>query len=267
MSDNAANEEYAHGHGAASEHMASRTAQTYAAFFLPHLRSGMRLLDAGCGPGTITLGLAGAVAPGEVVGIDISETEIVRARTAAEDAGIANARFEVGDAYELPFDDESLDAVFSHAMLEHLRRPLDALKEIHRVLRTGGVIGLRASTADGPILGPMTSALELSGRLFPELLRHAGWDPEFAGKQLRLVSEAGFSNPRFSASVNVVDPFAAGPMGRRYWEEPARVQMAIELGLADRDAIEAIPGAWDEWTQDPAACGVIPWLEAVAWKG
>ena len=266
MSDNAANEEYAHGHGAASEHMASRTAQTYAAFFLPHLRSGMRLLDAGCGPGTITLGLAGAVAPGEVVGIDISETEIVRARTAAEDAGIANARFEVGDAYELPFDDESLDAVFSHAMLEHLRRPLDALKEMHRVLRTGGVIGLRAATGDGFIFGPTNSALELSRRLFLELWRHAGGDPELGREQLRLVREAGFSNPRFSASVNVLDPLAFGPLIRSHDEEPARVQMAIELGLTDRDTIEAIPGAWDKWTQDPAACVALAGLEAVAWK-
>ena len=57
-------ERYALGYGAASEHMAGRTAEAHAAFFLPHLRSGMRLLDAGCGPGTVTLGLAGAVAPG-----------------------------------------------------------------------------------------------------------------------------------------------------------------------------------------------------------
>ncbi|MGH2627567.1 MAG: methyltransferase domain-containing protein, partial [Anaerolineales bacterium] len=49
---------------------ARRTAAFNAAFFLPELRPGMRLLDAGCGAGSITLGLAQAVAPAETVGID-----------------------------------------------------------------------------------------------------------------------------------------------------------------------------------------------------
>jgi cyclopropane fatty-acyl-phospholipid synthase-like methyltransferase len=45
---------------------AERTAQSHAAFLLPHLRPGMDLLDLGCGPGSITLGLAAAVAPGKL---------------------------------------------------------------------------------------------------------------------------------------------------------------------------------------------------------
>lgn len=266
MSEHAANEEYTHGYGAASEEMTRRSAESFAAFFLPHLRSGMRLLDMGCGPGTITLDLAGVVAPGEVVGIDIGESEIRRARTEAAERGITNVRFEVADAYAIPFEDDSFDAVFSQAMLEHLQRPEDALKEMHRVLRAGGVIGLRAGTADGLVFGPMTSALELGGRVFRGLWRHNGGDPEFARQQLRVVCEAGFSNPRFSASVNVLDPATWGPMARDYNEEPARLQMAVDLGLADRDAVEAISGAWDEWTQDPAACLAQMWLEVVAWK-
>ena len=57
----------------------SRTAAREAAFFLPYLRPGMRVLDVGCGPGTITLGLAGVVAPGRVEGVDLQLTLVERA--------------------------------------------------------------------------------------------------------------------------------------------------------------------------------------------
>ena len=57
-----------------------RSAETHAAYLLPHLRSGDRVLDFGCGPGTITVGLAGAVDPGEVHGIDMEESQIAMAR-------------------------------------------------------------------------------------------------------------------------------------------------------------------------------------------
>ena len=76
-------ERYSHGYGAAAEFMSQRTAYTHAAFFLPHLSSGMSLLDCGCGPGTTTVSLAEILAPGEVVGIDIGESQIELARAHA----------------------------------------------------------------------------------------------------------------------------------------------------------------------------------------
>jgi ubiquinone/menaquinone biosynthesis C-methylase UbiE len=94
--------------------MGQRTAAQNADFFLPHLRPGMRLLDAGCGQGSITIGLADAVAPGEVVGLDRDPEQVERARALAAERGVTNVRFEVGDAYALPFPDASFDAVFAH---------------------------------------------------------------------------------------------------------------------------------------------------------
>ena len=63
---------------------ASRTAEKHAGWFVPYLRPGMTLLDCGCASGSITVGLAEAVAPGHVTGIDISEVEIGRAETRVE---------------------------------------------------------------------------------------------------------------------------------------------------------------------------------------
>ena len=53
-----------------------RNAETHAAHLLPHLRPGSRVLDVGCGPGSISVGLAKAIEPGELHGIDMEESQI-----------------------------------------------------------------------------------------------------------------------------------------------------------------------------------------------
>lgn len=82
-----------------------RTAANFAVFFLPHLWPELRLLDCGCGPGSITLGLAAAVAPSETVGIDWEAKRIKVAKQHGVQEGITNVRFAVANVDELPFAD------------------------------------------------------------------------------------------------------------------------------------------------------------------
>src|SRR5262249_44921155 len=121
-----------------------RVAAREAAFFLPHLRPGMALLDCGCGPGSITVGLAEAVAPGRVVGVDREPKALAVARAQAAGRGVTNVRFEEGDVHALPFADATFDAAFAHALLEHVRDPAAALAELYRVVKPGGVVGVRS---------------------------------------------------------------------------------------------------------------------------
>src|SRR3954454_1400928 len=73
--------------------MVMRSAERQAAFFLPHVRPGMKILDCGCGPRSITTDFARLVAPGEVVGIDIDAGEVERATGRANELGIKNVHF------------------------------------------------------------------------------------------------------------------------------------------------------------------------------
>lgn len=131
-------ENYSHGHSAQTIAVfARRTAEVEAAFLLPHLKPGMRLLDAGCGAGTITVGLANAVNPGEVIGVDIGEDSLAYARSLAKEEGVQNVLFENENVYELSYADNSFDAVYSHMLLAHLAEPGKAIKEMHRVLKSG----------------------------------------------------------------------------------------------------------------------------------
>lgn len=120
---------------AATAIMAERTAQNHAAFFLSYLKPGMNVLDCGCGPGTITVGFAELVAPGEVVGTEIEEAHVAIARGNAAKHSVANVRFETANIYELPFADASFDAVFISAVLGNLREPIRGLRESFRVLK------------------------------------------------------------------------------------------------------------------------------------
>jgi ubiquinone/menaquinone biosynthesis C-methylase UbiE len=183
--------------------MEQRTAEIHAGFFLPYLKPGFRVLDAGCGPGTITLGLARTVAPGQVVGIDIEDSQFANAREQAERESLY-VDLRRASIYELPFDNESFDAVFSHAVLQHLSDPIAALAELRRVLKPRGVIGIRAgdmggilvdAESDGPAKG---FAAYLSNR------EKDGGDPFLGRKLPRLLRKAGFKVEQTTASYEVI---------------------------------------------------------------
>src|SRR5262249_44921952 len=136
--------------GVAHRH-AARSATRNAAFFLPHLRPGMSILDIGCGPGAITIGLAEVVAPGAVIGVDLDQDAISRAQALVAERGLANVQFQVGSIYELPFPDSSLDAAFAHTVFMHLDKPAVAAGEVRRVLKPGGVFGASERMAEGTL--------------------------------------------------------------------------------------------------------------------
>jgi ubiquinone/menaquinone biosynthesis C-methylase UbiE len=103
-----------------------------------YLRAGDQVLDVGCGPGTITLDVANAVAPGMVFGVDLMEDRISSAVNLASERGVENVTFEVSDGHTLRFQDNTFDVVFSQTTLHSLIDPVRALSEQRRVARPGG---------------------------------------------------------------------------------------------------------------------------------
>ena len=110
-----------------------RTAENSAGYLLARLPADARVLDVGCGPGTITVDLAARVPDGQVTGIDAAGDVLALARQEADRRGQANVRFEVGDVYDLGFADGTFDVVHAHQVLQHLSDPVAALTEMRRV--------------------------------------------------------------------------------------------------------------------------------------
>lgn len=164
-----------------------------------NIQAGDHVLDVGCGQGVDVYQLAERVGPdGEAVGVDNSETLLDAARERGED--VSNARFELDDATELSFPDNSFDAVRAERLLLHLEDPEQAVSELVRVVRPGGRVGLVDSD-----LGTTISDTP-GGYSFEFLsLEHAPARNPRIGRQLfRLAKQAGLSDidPEVIAGVN-----------------------------------------------------------------
>jgi len=254
---------------AATAMMASRTAERHAAFFVTHLKPGMKVLDCGCGPGSITLGLAEIVAPGEAIGTDVEDSQLELGRNAAMKRGLSNAHFECADAYQLPFADESFDAVFISAVLGNLREPLRGLAEIYRVLKPGGVIGVKEFDHGGDLLYPLDANLLESLELYYRLRREYGHDPESGRKVLGLLVQAGFRDCTMKATYEtfsgseVLPQFGAvyAMLVAEAFAEPLQ-----RLGWVSPEAMQGMIKSWQEFAKHPGALFALTWCEGLAWK-
>ena len=179
---------------------ARRTGQV-AAFLAPHLRAGMRLLDCGCGPGSITVDLAQAVAPGEAIGIDLREDALAQGRALALERRIANVTFQTTSVYQLPYADGSFHAAFACAVLQHLAAPLAALKEMRRVLKPGGVIGIVDGSSTITFRYPTNSLLDKWDRLRALEREHNTGRPSAALHLRALLRAAGFARTQASGDM------------------------------------------------------------------
>lgn len=242
-----------------------RTAERNAAFLLPHLKPGMRLLDVGCGGGSITLGLARAVAPGETVGIDLSGPSIEHARELASTQGVASVRFEAGDAAKLPFEDGSFDAVFAHAVLQHVEDPSKVARELRRVLRPCGVIAVADADLDSSLVAPENDALRRS----TEILRRTRRHPQ-VGRQLRaLLHGAGFERVQGSVTAgargDALGVKLDGDFYARYFAAEPFIEHAVARGWSTRQEMLEIASAWQAWSTDPGAFSAAFWCHALGW--
>jgi SAM-dependent methyltransferase len=113
-----------------------RTVNRDASHVVPHLRPGMRVVDFGCGAGSVTCGFAELVAPAEVLGFDISEEAIARARSLAAQSGLTNVQFSVSNIYDLDLPADSFDVAHFSAVLMHLKEPEHALQLAFRCLKS-----------------------------------------------------------------------------------------------------------------------------------
>jgi len=247
-------ETYTHGHheSVLRSHR-WRTAENSAGYLLPHLTSGQRLLDIGCGPGTITLDLARRVAPGQVVGLDREVTPLIAARASVTEQGVPNVGFTVGDAYQLDFGDGCFDVVHAHQVLQHLTDPVAALREMGRVCKPGGLVAVRDADYAAMTWYPADPRLDRWLELYQRVARDNGGEPDAGRRLLAWAKAAGFTDITSTATAWCYSTAAEREWWGGMWAEritqSAIAHQAVASGFADRDELDELAAGWLDWTR------------------
>src|SRR6516164_3503493 len=217
-------------------------------FLAPHLQRGMRLIDCGCGPGSITVALA-------------------------REREIANVAFQAASVYQLPYADGSFDAAFACAVLQHLAAPLAALRELRRVLKPGGVIGVADGSSTISFRYPTNPLLQAWDKLRGLEREHNTGRPYEALALRALLREAGFVRTQASGTLTTETGPPAGSL-----EETRRVaqnhvirlrgvlgKLAVAQGWATREVLEEMAESLIAWGKAPDAFYARPGFTAIGW--
>jgi SAM-dependent methyltransferase len=257
-------ERYTHGYAEAvlASH-SKRTVENSFAYGRHLLRPGLRVLDLGCGPGTISVDLAARVAPGQVVGVDIDASVLARAGDNA--VGVSNLSFLQASAYQLGFSRGAFDLSHAHQVLQHLGDPVAALRELARVTRRGGTVAVRDADYGALSWYPELPELEQWRTLYRAVARANGGEPDAGRHLLAWAHGAGLDQVEVHTSTWT---FSAGD-GASWWgqswahrvKDAAFVSQAASLGLASAADIAHLSEAWLAWADHPDAVFVVPHTE------
>jgi SAM-dependent methyltransferase len=251
-----AGDTYTHGHhDSVLRSHRWRTAENSAAYLLPHLQPRMRILDVGCGPGTLTCDLADRVAPGgAVLGVDLSSAVIDEARAVAGERGTAGVSFEVVDFRDPSLDGAGWDVVHAHQVLQHLSDPVGALRRMADLARPGGLVAVRDADYPAKVWHPASDAIERWLALYLAVTRRNGAEAAAGRHYPAWARAAGLTDLTYTTSTWTFTGDDAAWWADLWAERTVRstfAEQAVAYGLASPTELEDIAAGWRAWAAQP----------------
>ena len=214
------------------------------------LRPGMRVADIGCGIGAVSRWMAEQVGPaGEVWGIDIHPDQVGVASRLSSEAGVGNARFQVGAAQATGLPGDSFDLVFCRFVLMHVAEPMAALQEMLGLLRPGGVLACEDSDFTSPFCEPDHPDYRRLFELYLALGDRKGLDFRIGPKLYRYFLELGLEDVQVALAQPVAVRGQVKRLPGRTVEECAPA--LLEAGLAAADELRRLADGIAVLESDP----------------
>jgi SAM-dependent methyltransferase len=221
---------------------------------------GCQVLEAGCGVGAQTITLARNSPNAHITSVDISDSSIAEARKKIDRAGYTNVLFKQADIFNLPFKPESFDHIFVCFVLEHLARPVEALRSLKTLLKVGGTITVIEGDHGSTCFYPDSDAAHRAIRCQVELQKRAGGNANIGRELYPLLIGGGFTDigvsPRMvyvdSSKPQLVEGFTKNTFTAMI--EGIR-QRSVETGLIDeKDFDEGIKALYRTTEADGVFC-------------
>jgi SAM-dependent methyltransferase len=232
---------------------------------------GSLVLEAGCGVGAQTITLARRSPQARFTSLDVALESVTEARRATRAAGLDNVRFLQGDIFALPFAPETFDHVFVCFVLEHLSRPVEALRILDRLLKPSGTMTVIEGDHGSTYFHPDSDAAQMAIDCQVELQRRAGGNANIGRQLYPLMVEAGLEGVRVSPRMVYVDssrPHLVDLFTKRTFTamiEGVR-ESAIDAGITDPDDFDAgVRDLYRTAEEDGVFC--YTFFKGVAWKG
>ncbi|KAI0534492.1 S-adenosyl-L-methionine-dependent methyltransferase [Xylaria digitata] len=261
-----------------------RTAESSAAFLIPHIKKTDHILDVGCGSGTITTGFTKYAHEGVIIGLDMSTDILERAKKLAIEASVpaegpGSVRFEHGNVLEgMPYPDNTFDIVYCSQVLGHMPPPdlpRQALTEMRRVLKPGGIMASR--TGASSVFYPKSLQLDrLWTQNLGKVLRQGAPDgvEDTWASIPAFYRSAGYDADGGKVQIGAGTMAVSGPESRKWlaWRVAGQLkpddpfyQSWLDAGISKEEIQETVH-AVNKWAETEDAWFAALQCEVLAWK-
>ena len=156
------------------------------------IKPDMKVVDIGCGTGSVSFMISPMVGElGRVVGVDSNQYAINYCNEIARSQGILNAKFIISDATSLDFESHTFDISYSRFLFQHVKDASQALREMVRVTKPGGVVMVEDCDLFTWLLYPKNESVSKLWHWYESIQLERGTDPEIGRKLYAMFLDEG----------------------------------------------------------------------------
>jgi len=202
-----------------------------------------------------------------VTAVEPTETALQLTRAEIATRELNTVDFVVTDVHRMDFADDSFDVVHAHQVLQHVGDPVQALREMGRVSKPGGLVAARDADYQAFTWFPDSPPLDRWLDLYRSIARHNGGEPDAGRRMLHWARRAGFTDITVSASIwSYSTPEERHGWGLMWADRVLQsdfAAQAVDSGAASSEELQQISRAWRDWAAASDGFLMVPHVEIV----